>query len=309
MKRNSIKIITFLILIFLIDFSIGLVSDKFITNMMTGSIGIVNKTVQDTSQVLILGSSRAQNHYNSKLISEISNTSVYNAGVGGYGVFYNYAVLSERIKNDKPELVILDIAPNILIDRKQYDKLNVYQPIMKKYQAFDSIVRLNPNFKQFLIMSNAYRYNSTLFDIVYEVSSTRKSLDNFVSLEGVIQEDIFKKNGNALVTELSQDEEELLYVQIDYIYKIKQLCEKSSIEFKVFLSPSFYEDQKINKTRNLILMSLKQLDINYYDFYTDSSFYKKNALFKDVLHLNNKGNELYSKEVATIVKREINIRN
>lgn len=302
MKNNYIKFILFLGVLFVIDFSIGSISNLIIDRQTSGTIGLINKAILDRSNILILGSSRAQNHYNSRIISEKTKHTVFNAGIGGQGNFAAYAILKERLQKNNPHIVVLDLAPNIILDLKQFEKLTTFYPLTNKYKSFDSIVTLNPNHKSFLMYSKAYKYNSTAFDFFYNFISPNNFNDGFTAIDGKIskiQIDDELKNENSII---SKKELEMIYLQLSYVNKMKLLCLKKNIEFVSIISPCFLESLKNKKTRELIKNYLDKHNIILHDFSVDKSFTYKQNLFKDLLHLNKKGSDVYSDKVASVIQ-------
>lgn len=302
MKNKYLKyLLIFILVLVSMDKLIGIITESRLSLQTTGVIGIVNKTIKDSSDILILGSSRAQNHYNSQIIEKRTNQTIFNGGIGGTGIFYTYAVLKERFKLHKPKTVVLDVAANIMIDLKQYDKLAMFHPLIKKYNAFDSISNLNPNFKPFLTYSNAYRYNSTTFEIFYDLISPVNNNDAFIAVHGTLDQIQKLNEQERKQSKIATNEYKLLIHQLEYIDKIKLLCQINNTELLVFISPSFKESIKEVSAKSIIINHLKAKEIVFYDFSIDQTFIDKNSLFKDLRHLNGKGATIFSEEVALII--------
>lgn len=294
----------FIVFLLLMDLLIGIVSSRLTMKQTTGVSGMIIKTINDTSSVLILGSSRAANHYDSKVIENKVKKTTFNAGSGGQGIFYNYAVLDERLRKHKPKIVVLDVAPNIMMDLKQYDKLTALYPLVDKFDAFASIVRLNPDFKPVLMYSNAYRYNSTAFQFFYEFVSPINMYDAYVGIDGHISERTIIESKENNVVEISKKEIKLLLQQLKFIDKINKLCESNKIPFIVLISPSYFENNTISTAKEKIIGHLQSKSIMCKDYSLDIDFYGKQELFKDILHLNREGARFYSEKVARMLLQQ-----
>lgn len=300
MNKNIIYIFIFSGLFFIADSAIGLLSQKQISKLKTGFLGTVNNTVNDTSEILILGSSRAQNHYDSQIISQRSGCSTFNGGQGGYGTLYTYAVLKERLKRRVPKIVVLDIATNILVDEKQFDKLTTLYPLTSVYPSFFEIVRRNPYHKEISLKINSIQFNSTLFDLFYDrVSSIKR--DAFTP----IAEPLYLKTFVPFYFEphlLSKEVKEKLFsnlkLQLEYVVKMQSLCVQHQTSFYIVISPSYLEYDKTNVVIAKLFEGLSKDNIKIIDF-TDSPTFKNNPkLFHDQLHLNAKGAVVFSNQVS-----------
>lgn len=300
MKKNLINIMLFLILFFVVDFSIGIIAKNSISKLNTGLMGLANNTIKDTSKILILGSSRAQNHYNSELISKKCNLSAFNGGQGGYGTLYTYAVLNERLRESSPQLIILDIAPNILVDEKQFEKLTTLMPLCSLYPSFSEIVKKNPNYKEITFWINTLKYNSTLFDFFYDKVAAKKK-DGYTAIPEPINLKTFVPfyyKPELFSNEMKIKMNTILNSQLKYVTKMKKLCDKNRIQFLVIVSPSYIDHDKTNTIKNKLFDYLKNNHIQAINFTASTLFTKNSELFHDQLHLNGKGAKVFSNQVA-----------
>jgi hypothetical protein len=99
LKYFTVKAIKFIVIIVIVDLSIGYISKTLFRNQKSGKYARITHSIYDASpEVLILGSSHATRHYVSQLMSEELQKSCYNAGVRGQGItFINPAVDSRTI--------------------------------------------------------------------------------------------------------------------------------------------------------------------------------------------------------------------
>jgi len=292
MKNSNIKyIILFISIIFIIDIIGGKILKSQFRNISFGTYGNINNSINSNSEIMILGSSRAMHHYNSKVLSKQTKVSCYNSGLGGYGFFYNYAILDEKIKKGNLKIIILDISPNVIVDAKSYDKLNLLLPYYKDYNSFKEIIRLDSEFSQLELASNMYLYNSTLYDFFR--SSIVKKVDNnygFLPLNGTIDENNF--------VPMKYNNEKIDTNKFIYLKKIINLCSLNDIKLIGVVSPTYLKYD----VNNIVINQFKSVfDSNKLEFYDYSDFYKlynTPKYFKDQLHLNKLGAEVFSEELA-----------
>ncbi len=298
MKTSSIKyIVLFLGLIFIIDFTSGLLLKEKFNDISFGDYSIINKSLKSDAEVLILGSSRAMHHYNPIIFSETLKASSYNTGLGGYGLFLNYAILKERITTKAPKIVILDISPNVIVDKESYSKLNQLLPYYKKYASFKEIVQLNPKFSKLELVSNLYVHNSTIYD--FARSSLLKSKDSnlgYKPLEGKIDKNSFEP--------FYLEDEEIDNNKMSYLNKIIDLCKKNEIRLIGIISPTYTKFDKENRIIDTIETMLNTNNIEFYNYSNYAELYLKANYFTDQLHMNSVGANIFSKDLAEKIKRD-----
>lgn len=253
--------------------------------------GKINKSIQDTSNVFILGSSRAESHYDSQVLQKYYGRSVFNAGAGGYGVFYSYAVLKERLKLHKPGIVILDIAPTILNDKKQFGLLSKLQPLADIYPAFDEIITLNPDYRPMAMFFETYKYNSTLFESLHGVIKKEGKGDAFSPLEGKMNKNtiVLYHDPNSLSAEQKIMAKNVLIKQLLYIDKIDELCKKDNVKLYFVTSPAYVDLDRNNIIKAPIVAHFSKRGYDLINFMNDSRFAGHLELFKDQQHLNGLG--------------------
>ena len=298
-KRKIKYLILFFSLVFIIDFSCGKFSQKSFYDINFGDYGEVNRGLKAKADILIIGSSRAKHHYNPKIFSENLNLSCYNAGIGGHGLFLNYAMLSDNIKINKPKLVILDVSPNVIVDKDSYSKLNSLLPYYKNSTAFREIIQLNPKFSRLGLISNLYKYNSTLYDLLrgYLLKSKNHNL-GFVPLEG----EISKENYDPFFLEEEKfDDNKLIYLN-----KIISICSNNNIKLVIVISPTYEKFDKKNNIIKILASDINNKNIEFYNYSDYSKLYKNPEYFTDQLYLNETGANIFSKD---LVKRINNHKN
>ncbi|MBN2821340.1 MAG: hypothetical protein JXP36_20375 [Bacteroidales bacterium] len=285
-----------MILIISFDYLFGIFYTGVFNDIKTGIYGSVNNSINRKDEVLILGSSRAQHHYNTNLISKTFNRSCYDGGGGGYGIFLNYAQLSERLKISKPSLVIVDVSPNVIVDSESYTKLNTLLPFYSEYKSVQEIIKLNPDFHSIQTISGVYRYNSTFYEVI-KSNKENNHLNGYVPLEGVLDTLHYERQMLHTV--------EMDTLKAKYLHKMIQLCSETEVKLIILVSPTYemFDPQKLIVGR--IESICNENNVLFYDFSDFSKLHKKTQYFKDQLHMNYLGTSIYTVEVCTIIKEKI----
>lgn len=294
MKRSIKYLIVFVVLFFAIDFSIGLIMNRVFPGITYGTYGKVNKSLETDQEVLIFGSSRAEHHYNPEIITRETGLSCYNTGLGGYGLFYNYALLNEIVNEYKPKVVILDLSPNVIVDPKTYVKLNTFTPYYSNYSSFNEIIQLDPEFSKFKTFFKTYVYNSTLYDYVRGKITGEISENGYKGLQP-------EMNTTAYNRMILSDHEIFDTTKKEYLAKFIDTALEHNVRLICMVSPT-YEKYDIN---NRIIHEMEELivskGVEFYDFSDYEKLYQKPQFFKDQLHVNTKGVEIFNREVSNLI--------
>lgn len=296
MKKNIKYILVFLLLFFLADKLIGYVSYHRLKSPQSYFYGQINKAILDTSKVFILGSSRAECHYNSKRLRSLYGKSVFNAGAGGYGIFYSYAILKERIKLNKPEIVILDIEPTILSSMKQFTILSKLQPLSGIYPAFNEVVQLNPDFKPFLMFFDSYRYNSTTYNFIAKDNNYDGFNPRFVTMDKNAK--IGYHDPDEFSEEQIKNKDDIYRKQLIHIDKISAMCKQNNIKLYFVTSPALFDYDKDDILKAPLLTNFAKNGYKLVSYVGDKRFEGHYKMFKDQMHLNAAGADIFTEVFA-----------
>ncbi len=293
MKNSNLKyILIFFGFILLVDIVAGLFYRYKFDSISYSFYGNINNSLKSNSEVLILGSSRALHHYKPTVVTDSLKLTCYNSGTGGYGLFLNYAVLSERIETKKsPKVVILDLAPNtMIIGQNSYSKLDKLLPYYKKSESFKEIILLNDEFSKLKLVSNLYIYNSTLYDFIKNDLGESETGNGYSPINQ--QLDAEKLTPFFLESNDYFDENKMAILQ-----KIITLCQKNNIKLFGVVSPTYIKFDKENRIIDKIDSIFNESNTDFFDYSNFSNIYGKPKYFKDQLHMNNLGAEIFSKEL------------
>lgn len=299
MKKRFFAITLFLVGILAADFLIGAILEKGFYSQRTGpDYQIFNSFRGDTSSVLLYGNSRAQHHYNSKLIADSTNLSFNNSGiVGGHGVFLFDFQVNELLKVRKPKILLIEMDPNSLGYWKgDYERLSVLLPFCNQYEKAKELVKLKGDFQELKLLSKTYRFNSLIYNVfIYNFFSSKfNHVKSYIPL--------------SRDTTLKQEFEPLKVVYSDSVDQNKansltnliDLAKAKGVEIVFIQSPVYLANSEfpLNKASERFFQILKDKNVKYWDYSNDFLFKNRQELFYDTQHLNSYGASTFSEIIA-----------
>ena len=295
------NMILFLLIFFAIDSLFGIVFDKI---FFVQKRKLTYAIEQSNESLLILGSSRAQHHYNSQILADSLGLSVYNAGVSGQNIYFHYALLKSVLYRYKPQIVLLEVFDIDIYKTPSgwnTDKLSALYPYYYRDTAVKEIVDLRSPFEPYILTSNFVRYNSQIpypLSLALFYKNTEISYTNM----GYMPIDVEKH----LTGELANIVEEkyggvIDYNKIYYLRKFAQLCRLNGIRCIFAISPIF-ENISTMKYLSIIKNVANECGIEFYDF-SNESVLMNPEYFKDIVHINDNGVDLYTSKIACKIMR------
>ena len=288
----------------LMDFAIGTGLRTLYFTQKQGRLYNLTRTMeQSTSEILIFGSSRAENQYNPAILSDSLGMTCYNAGYAGQSVFYHKALLEVIVERYIPRLVIIDIKTYEL-DKIQpdYDRLSALNPYVKRHPVIRETISLRKH-EKIKHLSSIYPFNSMFTRIImgHTRIKTKDSNENgFSPIEGVWSDSMKKRTFN--------NDKPLDENKINAFNRILSICKENDINLVAVISPSF--ENQINTTSSIDYMieKCKQQNIPVINF-TNSADFRDNRLFHDISHLNATGADIFTSKLAgKIMNNELMFR-
>ena len=112
MKRLFVRLLVLLFLVIAFDYGYGIVCRYLIAHPKGGSVYLDNYICDSTkADLLIFGSSKAQNQYDPVILEDTLGLSVFNCGTHGMGMIYHYGrwkIISQRYI---PKVVVFEMLP------------------------------------------------------------------------------------------------------------------------------------------------------------------------------------------------------
>ena len=290
------KAILFLILLIILDFTIGNTLRYLYFKQDSGLLYRTTYSLDSTkAEFLIFGSSTANHHYDPSLFSKRLHTSVYNTGRDGNTIFYNYAVFQSVLKRYIPKIAILDFnVGEFKVFPENYDRLSSLLPYYKTHPELHSIIRLKGPYEKYKLLSKIYPYNSLLFTILIGNTDFNKTRDNINDDNGFVPlYHIWHKN-------ISNDSSIRYQLDSNKINLLKSLIGESKsngIRLYISISPRFIKYVGEDLSVEIVRKIANESNIPFFNFSKDTLFWNHNEYFADKFHLNNTGATIFSNMV------------
>lgn len=296
-KNFAVKLAVFVVLLVLADALIGYGLKYLYYHQKGEDYFYTTKTLDmQDSTVLILGSSRARNHYNPQIIRDSLQRSCYNAGRSGCFLTYQSAQLDMIMDRYKPEVIVLEVTPyDMNPGDDDYERLSGLLPY-QHHASWRKTIEKKSVFEPYKCLSAIYPYNSLLIKMMANLKDRGEfRSDGFQPLEGCWTGAYGETNGGAANVVSEQKKQEMIH--------IVNTCKDNHIRLVMVTSP-FYGKFTSSKTLQTTDSICKAYDIPYSSFLNHPAF-KDASLFATGDHLNEKGANLFSAMLAHWLRMEI----
>lgn len=304
------KFILFVGIVFTVDWLIGFGLEKLYFSLQSGQFAQTTYSLDKASpDILIFGSSRAQRHYSSEILSNELSMSIYNAGRDGQFLPYYCAVQDVILERKIPKIIILDVniwelGPN----EQKYMKLAQLLPYVSKHPVLRKYTAEISEFENLKLISKTYPYNSTLLISVYDhLFADNEQTDDrgYTALTGVVSETMFNKYKTE--KRVYDKKRSTQNIQIDqhavaYYNQFLQKTKDLNIKTYVVISPTILKEPQTEEKLLLEKIAKKYDNVKFLDYAIDSTYNNHYQLFSDEFHLNQTGAERFSKELADSIK-------
>lgn len=269
------------------------------------------------TEIVILGNSRAEAHYDTEIISAITNKSTYNLGLSGTPInILNIRWQAYINRNKKPKILLLDLDNMVLGTTKTLFKKFQYLPYTNEKEYIKEVRQIDEDY-WFEFFIPLYKYRGYEMDVFKQIKGNiNLSLCNN-SVNGYIKNEREWDENSWLLHKVKAKKDTLknrnnfkAYEEgIDYLNDIVKFCKKNKIKTYFIWSPLYYETHNYRpenrKYIDSVLNDLATLNnIKYYNFSRDSiTFIKDN--FYDKAHLNKAGASIFSKKIAKIINKDL----
>lgn len=132
---------------------------------------------RDKYDLLFIGSSRSNHHYDTSYITDSLKLKSFNAGEDGRGLTYQYPELYAYLTCHTPDVIVLDVLPNL--DGEWKNRIAMLYPLANKYDIIIKTAEKVDLKNKYLLLSNLYRYNSNIPSELYGVRYPFKATENY----------------------------------------------------------------------------------------------------------------------------------
>ncbi len=293
-------------LLIIIDISWGLLCSSLLYKQNDGRFYKISYSLDKSNEeIIILGSSRAETNYNPAIFEKELGMSCWNAGRGGQGLLYCIALEEEILKRYSPKIILLNMDPNGLEGEIDYDMAAILRPFSRNHTSIYELLSKKNWSEKYKLLSNIYTYNSMMFYFIRPYFIKNKdgntSDKGWKPRKGEITPPVISKNTNTTDTLISQ---ELNPKKIILLNQLIENANRTHTKLIISIPPDYLPIQRETAT----MFYIKNLSINnpisVIDMTIDTSFVRKQKLFRDLNHMNDYGATIFSARLVQIIQQD-----
>jgi hypothetical protein len=295
------KLLILLAIMFVVDRVVGSVIEYYFTNEPMGDAASFSHAINNPQEdLLIYGSSRAVHTYDPRIFTDSLGLSCYNCGREATNVIYHAAILPAAITPaHKPKAIILDLTTKEIAWRSGPYGTDVLAGIIIPYvrtnEHFAALAKeLFPKEYYKAMVSKLYAYNSLILSIVRNYS--RRKNDNINGFQPLHGSKV--KGDPEIPNDLRDKIHEYSKEKLEYFAKT---VTDNKIPLVVIVSPMYAKPFPENESLRVSKQVLAKYGVQVWDYSTDPKYVQK-KYFYDNIHMNAKGAEMFSAEVAARMK-------
>ncbi len=284
------------LLLFVMDRAVGCVMKAGYANAKYGIIHRQEYCLHESDEdILIMGSSRAAHHYVPEIFTDSLGLSCYNCGSDGQCIYYTNALLSAYIERGAiPKMVICEVVPQdievSLSSTFNFDAAaERFAPVYGEFSCIDSLLVSRGWKSRVKLLSQAYRYNSKLVQVIKCNFIGEAENNGYEPLYGTSPVGVVD---DAEVVDIPASIEQ---DKVESFRSLISLCRRNGIDLVFAYSPT---RSRLQSSGIAIAKSIAESsNVPFIDMSRDARF-EDSALFKDGTHLNDTGARLYSEIIA-----------
>lgn len=303
------KVLIVIALVYVIDFIFGIIIGNTFKKQKAGKFAKIEYLLHSANEeVLLIGSSRTDKNYDSRIFENELKMSCYNGGIPGQGIIFLDALTSAVLERYTPEIIVFNLDPNLLIKSNyNYDRLSELLPFYNDSKYIQQAVQHKSSLEKYKAISKLYRFNSQPINIVKNVLKSELQYKGFRPFYEQLSPEFTAAEGLNPFTPIK--EEILINPTIDSVciksfeHLLQNFKDKKNRLF-IVLSPEFINrDYSINKSFNIAVTIIQKYNLPLIDCSILPDFIGHYELFRDYDHLNYLGAEKFSKLVCEKIKQ------
>ena len=284
--------------VFVIDFTTGRILRYFYFHEESGLHYRTTYSMDSTkADILIIGSSRANHHYVPSVFEDSIKKIFYNAGRDGNGTFYQLALIKTIFKRYTPKIIIFDYSSVFVKSAEEYDQMASLLPYYSTHKEIRSLVELRSPLEKIKLFSEIYPFNSQLLTIA--AGNLEMNKKRVADTKGYVP--LYREWPFPLDSIPDQTFQQIDTVKVNAFRECLNISKKSGVQVFVVCSPIF-QKYNINQQIDMCKQICNEQGIPFWDFSKDTFFLTNKQLFKDQLHLNDKGAIIFSNIIASKIK-------
>lgn len=235
--RQLIKIIVASFIIFttviFIDAIFGKIIDPFYIDSDCTKFGYTINS-SDNPELIIVGSSRAQHHYDTPFINDSLGISAMNLGEAGRGLTYSSAVIASYLQNHNPKIIILELLPDDLSGELN-SRIKPLFPFIDSACGVSEVANIVNPMNSLLLRSHFLRYNSEFINVIKSIRHPYNNNDcGFIPLKN-------KDKGKGIkMIQRNTISDKIDSIALKSLIYIVNNCRKNNVKLIVTFSPEFF---------------------------------------------------------------------
>lgn len=289
-------------LLFIADIAVGKVLYHLLDNMpqtqaqASRTNFALNKTQADC---IIIGNSRASEHYVSNIIADSIGMSVYNAGRDGHYIAYNDGMIHAIFERYTPKMVIFEYEDD-LICSDDHVTINDLKPYYYRCKYLQNRMDLCNKWSfKYAMHSNLYVFNNFPVRLLEGYVKAKDVFNGYCS-RGETHINDKPINDLTLCNKEDSGVNEFGSSSLDNIIN---LCQDNNCLLIITTSPKYSVNYSNNPLLSLHIAGKKNIFV--VNNMNIVGFHKHPEWFSDHGHLNGLGAEEYSKVFASQLKKEL----
>lgn len=300
-KKIIFAIVGFVVCFLVFDFGVGKFFDWAMTKMpsegerVAKSDYVINKVEAD---FLVIGSSRAEAHYDSKVIQDaFPEYSVFNCGVDGQLFNYINSAFNCIMDRYSPKVVVWDFQLKDLVDDTP-ENLSLLYPYYYQNENVKKILDEQDATLKYIVWNSCYRYNGTAGRILRAMRMSERNKMGFLSHQSSDKSRKFKpeKVGWSDKIQLNQSRVEALESTLKRANEkgIKVvLCISPYLSKFTGVHPTIQELHRLSEKYSIQLVDMSQLD----------GFVGNTEYWYDGGHLDAEGAEVFTRGLVKVLRQ------
>lgn len=305
MKKLLIFLSCTLAIVIFSDLAFGICFTHYVkTHNLPGRFQLLDKLLRQTdADILLIGNSVIRDAIKPSVLQDSMNMSCYNGGIAGQDFDFFEIVIDCVLQRYTPKMIVLGFRPEEIGENMGNGISDVLRPYYHiGYKSIDDhFDNMSPE-NRLLLNSSFYRFNLIWVRIfLYSFfDDTKYTYDGFIGREVPAQIPIIQNNDHA---------DKPLVRRINCIKRINEKCKKRGIKLCICFPPCLINfTQKELPCITAVKDICKQLGIPCIVDYNNPFFLNSPELFYDINHININGAEIYSRQIASKLKKEFNIK-
>lgn len=237
----------------------------------------------ENPELIFIGSSRAQHHYDTPFINDSLHITAMNLGEAGRGLTYSNAIIASYLQRHHPKVVILELLPDDLSGELN-DRIKPLFPFVDSEKSISETANIADSKNFLLLNSHFLRYNSEIINVVKAIRHPYSNKNyGFIPLKD-------KKHTQHIERTHRVINEKIDSVALKSLFNIVKICKQNNVKLAVAFSPEYF----MPYPPPCIFHIINQLDIHLID-YRHYSPDKTDEAFYDNYHLTGYGAREYTR--------------